>query len=91
MTGVFRMGLWGVLTVVSAVWVYWHLGPDHFDALRLKLTNLFAGAWLSYWIDYFAFPYARPHTISDPVERAAAYVRRAIIIAAGTLTMGLGL
>lgn len=55
-----------------------------------KIGHLNLAAWIGYWIDRNAFPYARidmPFTRTQPIDR----IRRAIIIAATMLAFGMAI
>lgn len=66
--------------------------PIHIAAHKLDLLSL--GAWAGYLIDRVAAPYARPHESFVPGHHfigALLMLRRALIMTAAMLVMGLGL
>lgn len=64
------------------------MAPAKLGLLLYGLGKLAAGAFGGYWIDRLLYPYARPHTL-DGIAQGAACKRRAIIVAACILSMGL--
>ncbi len=80
-----------VATLVVAV-----LAPYQIGVLVWSLSKLSLGACLGYWIDRSVFHYARPHTLakinlSTPYSHlyCAAMMRRAVVMAAAILALGL--
>jgi hypothetical protein len=76
----------------------WVLSPQQAPVIAYKLALIHLAAFAAYWIDRWAFPYARPDafmtsrtTFASRSVFAAAQIRRAIIIAAAMLAVGLGL
>ncbi|MCH8500169.1 MAG: putative holin [Marinobacter sp.] len=87
-----RAGPWLVATLLMAT-VIGFLYPHQLGVLLWSLTKLSAGAYTGYWIDRSIFYYARPgdFEIQDyPVTTATAMLRRAIIMAAAIVAVGLG-
>ena len=90
-----RIGPWLILAIITTV-VVGVLYPHQLGVLLWSLTKLCWGAYLGYWIDRSIFPYARPDGFNpdrDPKERTLwelLMLRRAIIIAAALLAIGLG-
>ncbi|MDC8804234.1 putative holin [Halomonas pacifica] len=95
-----RLGPWLILALICAA-IVGLLYPHQLGVLLWSLTKLSAGAYLGYWIDRSIFCYARPHLLMiDAMEVsgsekywlqfAIATLRRAIIIAAAILALGLG-
>lgn len=89
-----RIGPWLMLALITSAVVGW-LYPHQLGLLLWSLTKLCWGAYLGYWIDRSLFPYARPGSYS--AHNAAGFsalgllmLRRAIIIAAALLALGLG-
>lgn len=75
------------LTVIIAL-----LAPQQIGVTLYKLSLVTAAAWAGYWIDRGLFPYARPHQLIGNAYKdwfSAAMIRRAIIVAAAMLAMGL--
>lgn len=87
--GRLRMWDWIVyalaLTAIIAV-----LAPQQIGVSVYKLSLVSAAAAVGYWIDRSLYPYARPDRIDSPIERSAAMVRRAIIVAACMIGVSLG-
>lgn len=74
------------LVALSAVCL---IAPYQIGVLIWSLSKLLLGAYLGYWIDRSLFYYGRPHEIAD-ADRPAAMLRRAIIVAAAIIALGLG-
>lgn len=90
-----RIGPWLILAMVTT-FVVALLYPHQLGVLLWSLTKLCWGAYLGYWIDRSIFPYARPDRFNpdlDTNERTSWEVlmlRRALIIGAAILALGLG-
>jgi hypothetical protein len=75
----------------------WVLSPQQAPIIAYKLALIHLAAFAAYWIDRWTFPYARPDRPAigakdfSPLQYAAAQIRRAIIVAAAMLAVGLGL
>jgi len=92
----FRGGPWliGALIMVAAIgWLH----PYQLGVLLWSLTKLSLGAYLGYWIDRTIFFYARPGSLdwrqAGPHTAwllAGCMLRRAVIMAAAILALGLG-
>jgi hypothetical protein len=85
----FRMVEWLVIAAVFyvlALEVFSGEQPQ-LQTLFWKLGNVTVASFLGYLIDRRAFPYARVAVDSPPLW----FIRRAIIMAATMLTIGLGL
>lgn len=70
-------------------WLY----PHQLGVLLWSLTKLSFGAYLGYWIDRSIFYYSRPGDMPDDAPSlltAASMLRRALIMAAAILALGLG-
>lgn len=73
----FGLALWGA--------------PQLFGVTVYKLGLVFASASAGYWIDRVTFPYARPDKIENGKDVLnTAMLRRAIIMAACMICVGLG-
>lgn len=87
-----RMASWLIVTL-SLTAIIALLAPQQIGVTLYKLSLVTAAAWAGYWIDRSLFPYARPHALSqnlqDSSRYTAAMIRRAIIVAAAMLAMGL--
>ena len=73
--------------------------PQLLEVTVYKLGLVFASASAGYWIDRVTFPYARPDRLQNeivdfdnevPTVFAHAMIRRAIIMAACMICVGLG-
>lgn len=73
-----------IITVLVGV-----IAPHQLGVLAWSLSKLAFGAYLGYWIDRSIFHYARPGDLSE-FERHVASLRRAVIIGAAILALGLG-
>lgn len=83
-----RMAQWLLIAAMlygTALYIF----GDHpqLQTLGWKLGNLTVAAFAGYWIDRRAFDGLRMTSYSPPLQQ----IRRAIIIAAAMLTVGLGL
>lgn len=94
---VFRMMPWLLAALVCTV-VVGIIAPHQLAVLAWSLSKLCLGAYLGYWIDRSVFYYARPGSIRVPTVNsppmaivvAASMLRRALIMAAAILALGLG-
>nr|WP_255200387.1 putative holin [Halomonas titanicae] len=89
-----RIGPWLILALITTIGVAL-LYPHQLGVLLWSLTKLCWGAYLGYWIDRSIFPYARPGDFQCSNGNglsaiALLMLRRAIIIAAAILALGLG-
>lgn len=87
----FRMLEWLLISIVLILFVGW-IAPQQLGVSLYKLSLITTAAWLAYWIDRSLFPYARPDdlALTEPIERAAAMLRRAIIVGCAMLAASLG-
>lgn len=94
-----RMLVWLVLTIVlmGLALLLQAEAPGNLVAVTLYKAHLLSlGGWGGYWLDRALFPYDRPHELKNPQEYvgskalASASLRRAIIVAACLITVGLG-
>lgn len=98
----FRLAGWAllscVLTLVVAV-----IAPQQLPVSLYKLNLIALAAVAGYWLDRSLFPYARPDSFLDGLWRpadcplwvagalaAASMLRRALIVAAAMIAVGLG-
>lgn len=94
---VFRMMPWLLAALVCTV-VVGVIAPHQLGVLAWSLSKLCLGAYLGYWIDRSVFYYARPGDIrvgsvnSLPLALvvAVAMLRRALIMTAAIIALGLG-
>jgi hypothetical protein len=91
-----RVTPWLVAALTMAAIVGW-LYPHQLGVLLWALTKLSFGAYLGYWIDRSIFYYARPGDINvrhadryTALLVAACMLRRAAIMAATIVALGLG-
>ena len=87
---------WLIIAVLLAS-VVCFIAPQQLPVSLYKLSLVALAAVAGYWIDRSAFPYARPHvclvSAQNPETHALfgfCMLRRAIIMAAAMLAMGLG-
>lgn len=86
-----RMATWLVVTLILFI-IIAVLAPQQIGVTLYKLSLLTMAAWVGYWIDRALFPYARPHIFiqgQNPSWFTLTMIRRAIIVAAAMLAMGL--
>jgi hypothetical protein len=94
-----RMAAWLALALLLLVAV-WLLAPQQLPVSLYKLSLVVTAAVAGYWIDRGLFPYARPDRIelklppgavfAQALAMSIATLRRAIIVAAAMVAMGLG-
>lgn len=65
------------------------LAPHQLGLLAWSLSKLSLGAYLGYWVDRSLFPYARPDRMVEGMPDLAM-LRRALIVAACVIALGLG-
>ncbi|MCG5260406.1 hypothetical protein EM868_00365 [Cupriavidus gilardii] len=94
-----RLSLWLVVSIVLALLAYTTRQSEALLSITFYKAHLMSlGGWGGYWLDRMIFPYARPHFflirqagddpyISDSCR--AACLRRAIIVAASLICVGL--
>lgn len=79
-----------LIALAHAVQARW---PGSLLAVSLYKAHLMAmGGWGGYWIDRALFPYARPDKMAkiDGVYLGPSMLRRAIVVAACLICVGLG-
>ena len=79
--------VWAVLAYVLCIVLRTYGIEPQVQTVLWKLGNLTVAAYAGYWIDRRAFNTTRMSLSSPPLEQ----VRRAIIIAAAMVAVGLGL
>mgnify|MGYP006280065319 CR=1 FL=1 len=89
-----RMSPW-LLAGLAASALIAVLAPQQIGVTLYKLSLVLLAAWLGYWIDRGLFPYARPHQMhsrsqTEPARFSFATLRRAVIVAAVVIAVGLG-
>ncbi len=93
-----RMAGWLLIAVGLAAAVGL-LAPHQLPVTLYKLSLVVAAAVVGYWLDRSLFPYARPDDLlamwsQEPLPKflafGAAMLRRALIVAAAMLAVGLG-
>lgn len=86
-----RLSGWLLITLLllAAVWL---LAPQQLPVSLYKLSLVTLAAVVGYWLDRSLFPYGRPDDlqVSEPEHFGAAMLRRALIVAACMVAMGLG-
>lgn len=90
---------WALLCLATSAGV-WLLAPQQLGVSLYKLSLVALAAVVGYWLDRSLFPYARPDELlarctagADPGWRlafGAAMLRRAVLVSAAMLAMGLG-
>lgn len=85
---------WAAVALALTVLV-WLMAPQQLPVTVYKLSLVSAAAVAGYWLDRSLFPYARPDDVLEALGHtslsfAAAMLRRAIVVAAAMLAMGLG-
>jgi len=90
------MADWLLAAIVLSALV-WLLAPQQLPVSTYKLSLIALAAVAGYWVDRSLFPYARPDTFVFKFESAnavwlfaASMLRRAIIVAAAMIAVGLG-
>lgn len=77
------------LVCLLSLAVVWGLAPQKTGLVLWGLCKLCLGGYLGYWTDRWAFgPQARPHRVAG-LAQAAAWLRRALIIAASVIATAL--
>lgn len=90
-----RLSGWLLVALLLAA-VVWLLAPQQLSVTVYKLSLVAAAAVAGYWLDRSLFPYARPDrylegTVAEfSLIFASAMLRRAVIVAAAMLAVGLG-
>jgi hypothetical protein len=81
---------WGVIAALLTLAIG-ILAPHQLGVTLYKLSLVSLAAVAGYWIDRGLFPYARPDelTLSDS-QVSAAFIRRAIVVAAVILGVSWG-
>lgn len=86
----FRMSEWFWVTV-ALVGLVALMSPVQLPVMVFKACQVTLSGWIGYWFDRSVAPTTRPanHDLA-PIERAAASLRRAIIIGAAMMAGALG-
>ncbi|VVE55698.1 membrane protein [Pandoraea iniqua] len=94
-----RLTVWLLASIVLAVLAYVTRQSDPLLSITFYKAHLMSlGGWGGYWLDRLIFPYARPHEFVDDCDVdgkqcvdgfQAASLRRAIIVAASLICVGL--
>lgn len=85
-----RLWGWALITAVLLLAV-WALAPQQAAVTLYKVSLVTLAAVVGYWLDRSMFPYGRPDDLADdPDAFGAAMLRRAIVVAAAMVAMGLG-
>lgn len=87
---------WQIASLLLLILIY-ILAPQQLPVTLYKLSLVTMAGVAGYWLDRSLFPYAPPDSFMDvpphkysPIAFAAAMLRRAIIVAAAMIAMGLG-
>ncbi|AJX83180.1 Mu-like phage protein, BcepMu family [Burkholderia pseudomallei] len=92
-----RLTVWLIASIVLALLAYTTRQSDPLLSITFYKAHLMSlGGWGGYWLDRLIFPYARPHEFVEGDVDAhcvagfqAASIRRAIIVAASLICVGL--
>ena len=80
------------LVAVILVCLVGLFAPQQLPVMAYKVSLVVTAGVAGYGLDRALFPYARPHIVDDaPLQFAVAQARRALIVAAAMLAVGLGL
>lgn len=88
--GVFRTSGLAIVAAIGLIAVAM-IAPQQLPVFLWKGVLLLAAAWVGYWVDRHLFPYARPDILQGASSFDAACLRRAIVVAAAMLSVGLAL
>ena len=81
---------WLAVSLVLTLVIAW-LAPHQLGVTAYKLSLVSLAAVVGYWIDRSLFPYARPDELTHTDRQvAAAFLRRALIVGACIIGVGLG-
>ena len=84
-----KLRAWPLLLLFVACFVLVLLmAPLKLGLMLWGVARLAVGGYVGYHIDRAIFPYARPHTLGG-IEAGAAWKRRALIVAASIIAIGL--
>jgi len=67
------------------------LAPQQLPVILYKVALVVLAGTAGYFLDRWIFPYARPHEVAGEWRDISCMIRRAIIVAAAMLAVGLGL
>lgn len=86
-----RLSGWLLITLLLLLAV-WLLAPQQLPVSLYKLSLVTLAAVVGYWLDRSLFPYGRPDDlqVDEPEHFGAAMLRRALIVSACMIAMGLG-
>ena len=84
-----RTWQWLLLACMCLV-VMSQIAPHQMPALVWNLSKVTLGVWLGYWADRNLFPYARPGGPQIEGSRGLMMLRRALIVSAVVIALGLG-
>jgi hypothetical protein len=88
-----RLTLFLIVSLVLMALAFLFQGSASLLSISFYKAHLLSlGGWGGYWIDRAIFPYARPSAFRDDPDRQtlhAANLRRAIIVAASVICIGL--
>lgn len=94
-----RLAGWALLALALSLAV-WAIAPQQLPVSLYKIDLVALAGVLGYWLDRGLFPYARPDAWSDLARYgdapgnarvfAACMLRRALVVGAAMLAVGLG-
>jgi len=85
----FRAWPWLLVAVLTLVAMLLAL-PQQAPGLVWNVGKVTLGIWIGYWADRTLFPYARPDQPREGLSPNTAMLRRAILVAAVVIGLGLG-
>ena len=92
--------LWCAVYALAGLAAVWAISPQQLPVIVYKINLILLASVAGYWLDRWAFPYARPDRFLTPDGEVkvnhkrvfgAALLRRAIIMAGAMLAVGMGL
>jgi hypothetical protein len=87
-----RLAGWGGLTLALTL-LMTALAPQQIPVSLYKINLVMIAGLLGYWLDRALFPYARPDAWAQSARTdvfAACLLRRALVVAAAMIAVGLG-
>ena len=85
--------LWCAIYALVLLFVVYRIAPQQVPVIVYKINLILLAGPGGYWLDRWAFPYARPDRFltADGEVMGATMIRRAIIMGAAMLAVGMGL
>jgi hypothetical protein len=87
-----RLAVWSALTLALSLLMLL-FAPQQIPVSLYKINLVMIAGVVGYWLDRALFPYARPEVWSEGGHAeifAACMLRRAVIVAASMIAVGLG-